>query len=226
MPDEADVSQTVDKPSTLQNLIVKHRDSEDSEWPANHTEEIQFPELIRTEFLMEVTFAEIAFDLDYCMLEAQEVGSDDSDSFAMSTSDSGTESEEDSDKENRSRKRNAKSAQPKSSTCHICHKSFTSSYHLKHHIEAFHAKLTRFSCTFCDKKFYDNFNLQNHIRNVHLRVKVIKVKTPDPNKPFKCETCGKFYKSPTTLKQHQRRYHRVLLPAAGKKFERSRRLNC
>jgi uncharacterized C2H2 Zn-finger protein len=221
MSDEAGSDHPLDKPPTLQNLIAKHRNSSDTEWHVKDTEEIQFPaEMIKTELLMEATFAEVAFDLDLCMLEVQEADSEDSDSYSITTSETETESDEDSDKENKSRKKNVKNVQPQSGICPICCKSFK---HVKRHIETVHKKITRFSCSFCDKKFYDNCQLQSHIKNDHLSVKVIKVKTPDPSKPFKCETCGKFFKSPRTLKQHQNRYHQENnLP--GKAIDRSTRI--
>ena len=66
------------------------------------------------------------------------------------------------------------------------------------HINDFH-KNAHLMCPFCQKTFPQKFSLRRHIQNVHENAGT----GEDCKNPFKCQTCGKSYKSQSGLTIHR-----------------------
>jgi Zinc finger, C2H2 type len=87
--------------------------------------------------------------------------------------------------------------------CQICNKILSNKYYLTEHINAVHEKKRPYSCYQCSKSFYRKHTLVNHISHRHT---FTNDDLTNSNRPFKCDFqgCGKFFKTKSTLKLHQR----------------------
>lgn len=78
--------------------------------------------------------------------------------------------------------------------CVKCDKQFTSTSGLKYHMNSNHALVKQqFPCDECHHVFPCKRVLQNHFRSVHSK-----------DKPFKCNECGKYFKTDSTLYAHRK----------------------
>ena len=75
--------------------------------------------------------------------------------------------------------------------CELCGKTFERQSALKYHIE-WHSEVPKYNCDLCDKKFYVQSALRKHKNSVHA-----------PSRDFKCEVCGKAFKTFTVFKNHR-----------------------
>lgn len=99
--------------------------------------------------------------------------------------------------------------------CDICGKTFATEQSLKRHVRHVHelANLTT-TCNECGKVFKTagaNRKLKNHVLAVH---------TPEDQKPFSCDICGKRYINRDALRKHEkihenRRSHRCRFCGIG-----------
>lgn len=67
-------------------------------------------------------------------------------------------------------------------------------------------KNKNFACEICSKRMNTKYNLEQHllrhIKNPKSEVKNIHADTSDNTRPFKCDECGRFFKTLAALNQH------------------------
>ncbi|XP_001663296.2 zinc finger protein 271 isoform X1 [Aedes aegypti] len=96
--------------------------------------------------------------------------------------------------------------------CPYCSKSFTQSVTLKIHIRI-HTRETPYVCEICNRGFTQSYNLTLHLRNQHNEVIIYRGREVGILPEYKCEHCGKIYRSPKSFQLH------VKLHGAGKLFD-------
>ena len=75
--------------------------------------------------------------------------------------------------------------------CELCGKTYDKQSALRYHME-WHAEVPQYDCDMCDKKFYVQSSLRKHKNAVHA-----------PSRDFKCEVCGKAFKTFAVFKNHR-----------------------
>jgi KRAB domain-containing zinc finger protein len=84
--------------------------------------------------------------------------------------------------------------------CVVCEKIMKSKRVLKLHTERVHEKKNKFECDHCPMVFYHKSNLKKHITARHI---FTNDDTSNSNRPFKCNSCNKFFKTKDKLEQHE-----------------------
>ena len=82
--------------------------------------------------------------------------------------------------------------------CETCNKTFTTTHHLKRHINEQHL-FQIFSCEHCGKSFNRKDTLKNHIAVVH-----------EKSISYDCDECGKHFLHKVVLERHNRIEHEGL----------------
>ncbi|XP_059615367.1 zinc finger protein 26-like [Phlebotomus argentipes] len=87
-----------------------------------------------------------------------------------------------------------------SRVCEICEKDFKTRTGLKRHMAQVHSTERNFECAFCSKKFKIKNSLLEHVRS-HITM------------PEQCPICGKVFRNPWRLRDHQKKRHGKLANA-------------
>ncbi len=80
------------------------------------------------------------------------------------------------------------------SMCDQCEKVFSSSWHLKRHIQTAHSG-NYFACEMCTKSFKSTVHLVNHVRKIHVRLKI------------SCDHCSQEFDKRMQLRKHLQENH-------------------
>lgn len=90
---------------------------------------------------------------------------------------------------------------PQQFQCPTCLKFLSTLATLRQHIKGMHENNRQHRCSQCPKAFLFRNQLNMHITHCHT---FANDDTLNSLRPFKCESCGKFYKTKYDLKQHQK----------------------
>jgi uncharacterized Zn-finger protein len=73
-----------------------------------------------------------------------------------------------------------------------CQRTYTTKFNLKRHVEICHLKKKKYTCSYCSKLLVSQQNLREHMF-IHQNLK-----------PYKCPTCGEYFRQISQLSLHKR----------------------